>query len=398
MNVPNYSRTHRVCPICGCTRAEFVYHYQDEMILFNKLPQEFDIVSCTACGFVYSDIATSQSIYDEYYSECSVYDNLGVTYGTVTDDHSGDVYAQRAKEISSFASRDASILEIGSANGLLLEELKKLGFENLSALDLSKESLDNLAQRGFRTHLGGIFSSAISDQIHKPLTEQFDCVCLTQVMEHIYDVQGAMRNMSQMLKPGGHLYIEVPDAGRFQDFSDYPICLFNYEHIGYFDEASMRNLASTNGLRIVNIIHKNIHFSTEQDVYPCVVGVFQKPSLARSGCGLTLKKYASEFEANLSSYENIIPPQEEVAIWGMGNFARQLLKEVGGRWNIKYLIDSNPLHQGKIVLGYPINIPEKLAEDKFSGTILITTSLYADEVADQIQNLGLSCHVKKMSP
>ena len=62
------------------------------------------------------------------------------------------------------------------------------------------------------------------------------------------------------------------------------------------------------------------------------------------------------------------------------------------------LIDSNPLHQGKIVLGYPINIPEKLAEDKFSGTILITTSLYADEVADQIQNLGLSCHVKKMSP
>ena len=66
MNVPNYSRTHRVCPICGCTRAEFVYHYQDEMILFNKLPQEFDIVSCTACGFVYSDIATSQSIYDEY--------------------------------------------------------------------------------------------------------------------------------------------------------------------------------------------------------------------------------------------------------------------------------------------------------------------------------------------
>lgn len=368
MNVFSPEKTHRACPICGCLDSNPVYHYQDIMTLFDKLPQEFDIVSCKECGFVFSNIAASQSIYDEYYSRFSVYDNLGVTYGKVTDNHSGDVYTQRAKEIASFVSPGASILEIGSANGFLLEELRKLGFSNLSALDLSEESLNSLAQRGFQTHLGGIFCSDMFDETHKPLAEQFDCVCLTQVMEHIYDIQGAMKNMIKMLKSGGYLYIEVPDAGRFNEFNDCPICFYNFEHIGYFDKVSMCNLANTNGLRIIRIIQKNMHFSTEQDMYPCIAGVFQKPNLERSGCDRELKEYTSRFNEALRSYEGIVQDQEdEIAIWGLGNFARQLLKQADKIWNIKYLIDSNPLHQGKTLLGHSIDAPEKLVEDGFTG-------------------------------
>lgn len=392
-----HNQPHRACPMCGCFHFDVVYHYQEDYLFFDKLPKEFDIVSCKDCGFVYSDIAASQDIYDEYYSRLSVYDNLGVTYGTVTGSASIEVYAQRAKEIASFASKTDSILEIGAANGFLLEELRKLGFQNLSALDLSEKALNGLAERGFNTYSGGIFSNGGSGGVHKPLKEQFDCVCLTQVMEHIYDVQGAMQAMKRMIKPGGYMYIEVPDAGKFNEFRTLPVCFFNYEHIQYFDETSLRNLAAENGLYVRDVIHKTIRFDTAQGIYPCVVGVFQKSNLAMNNYSLDLRAYGLTFRKVLDRYvDSIQNTEDEFALWGMGTFARQLLKRVNGIWNIKYLIDSNPLHEGKRLLGHSIDVPEKLVKENFSGTILITTSLYSDEVVSQIKKMGVACKYIKM--
>lgn len=384
-------QNHRTCPICGSDRFDIIYHYAERMDFFKKFPQEFDIVSCKTCGFVYSDIFSSQAIFDEYYAHCSVYDNMGVTYGKTDDDKYLAVYAQRASEIEQIVSKTDSILEIGSANGFLLEELRKIGFEDLSALDLSETSLKDLERRGFKAYRGGIFASN-----NPMLTEQFDCICLTQVMEHIYDLHGAMQSMKRMLKPGGRLYIEVPDAGSFNDFDQLPFGFFNFEHIGYFDETSLKNLAIENGLEIERIFHKKTKFHTNHDTYPCVAGVFKKRISLKSQCNSVLREYVSSSELKIAEYIDMYSADEEIALWGMGSFARQLLGRVVGKWNIKYLVDSNPIHEGKDLQGYSICTPTKLKDEHFNGTVLITTALYSSEVIDQIKDLGLECSYRKL--
>lgn len=46
-------------------------------------------------------------------------------------------------------------------------------------------------------------------------SDYYDCIILTQVLQHIYDVKTALRNLIQSLKPGGVLLITVPFIMRF---------------------------------------------------------------------------------------------------------------------------------------------------------------------------------------
>ena len=39
---------------------------------------------------------------------------------------------------------------------------------------------------------------------------QYDCIILTQVLQHIFDVKKAIQNLYQALKPGGYMLITVP--------------------------------------------------------------------------------------------------------------------------------------------------------------------------------------------
>lgn len=389
--MPHLQKIHRTCPLCGSYDADVVYHRKESFLYFDKLPQEFNIVACKVCGFIYSDIAASQQIYDEYYSTCSAYENLGVTYGKVLDDHSREVYVQRATEIAQFVSKDDSILEIGSANGFLLEELRKLGLKDLNALDLSLKSLTGLKERGFQTYFGGIFSA-------ETVANQFDCICLTQVMEHIYDIQGAIQNIKRMLKPGGVLYIEVPDVEHYKDFPSQPFSFFHFEHIGYFDEVSLRNLAEGNGMVVKTIIHKSVRFSTNQNTYPCVAGIFEKRYPEKSNSNAAITDYIQLSERQIEQYVNLIENlKQEIVLWGIGTLAKELLKRVNEKWNIRYLVDSNPLYQNTYIGSLKIYTPQKLLENHFSGTILITTVLYSDEVVDQIKEMRLNCNYKKLT-
>lgn len=53
----------------------------------------------------------------------------------------------------------------------------------------------------------------------------YDLVICFEVLEHIEDYDVAVRNLSASLKPGGHLIIHSPAAGRFQE-SDFGIRQF----------------------------------------------------------------------------------------------------------------------------------------------------------------------------
>lgn len=131
-------KLNRKCPICGYKKGMVLYKQKFILPKNYILPDSYDVVACLFCNFVFADVTVNQKIYDKYYAKMAKYDNAI---------NKSDIL--RFKKISNIIrnlvkNKNTSILDIGSGSGGLLIYLKKLGYNNLTALDPSKKLCHNL--------------------------------------------------------------------------------------------------------------------------------------------------------------------------------------------------------------------------------------------------------------
>lgn len=69
--------------------------------------------------------------------------------------------------------------------------------------DLSKGALDVLAKQGAIPHVGLV-------EDHKFPDGKFDLIGLFEVLEHVADDEGLLRELARITRPGGHLALTVP--------------------------------------------------------------------------------------------------------------------------------------------------------------------------------------------
>lgn len=104
----------------------------------------------------------------------------------------------------SFFPRDSKILEVGCASGALLQHLARQGFTNLWGVDISEEAVRRARDRG-------LARVAIADAVALPFESgTFDIVVSSDVLEHIPNDEGAVKEWARVLKPGGTLFLFVP--------------------------------------------------------------------------------------------------------------------------------------------------------------------------------------------
>ncbi len=108
------------------------------------------------------------------------------------------------------------VLEVGCSSGFLLRDLKQaLPDALLIGSDCVREPLDQLARS-----LPGVPLLQF-DLVHCPLpSTSMDVVVLLNVLEHIADDRGALRQVFRILKPGGAAIIEVPAGPDLYDVYD----------------------------------------------------------------------------------------------------------------------------------------------------------------------------------
>lgn len=97
---------------------------------------------------------------------------------------------------------DLHILDAGCGTGLMLHELKPLG--TAEGVDISDEALQFCRKRGLENVRN-------ADLLDLPFpAEQFDVVTALDVLEHLDDDTGALREFRRVLKPGGRAFIFAP--------------------------------------------------------------------------------------------------------------------------------------------------------------------------------------------
>lgn len=97
---------------------------------------------------------------------------------------------------------DLSILDAGCGTGLMLQQMSHLG--HAEGVDIAEQALDFCRKRG---HL----NVRAADVLHLPFDDAtFDVVTALDVLEHLDDDTGALREWRRVLKPGGRVFIFAP--------------------------------------------------------------------------------------------------------------------------------------------------------------------------------------------
>jgi 2-polyprenyl-3-methyl-5-hydroxy-6-metoxy-1,4-benzoquinol methylase len=196
----------RPCPVCESERGDVLHHQRFAVSDEYPLPDEYDVVICAACGMVYADTPATQADYDRFYATNSIYEQpAGAQTGTTPTADIARLEQAGALFGNHIHSKEARILDVGCANGGLLQVLGRLGFHNLVGVDPSPACVENTRSGGCQAYRGEF------DRLPAEIG-CFDAVILTSVLEHVLDVKSAISALVSLCAGNGRIFIEVPDA------------------------------------------------------------------------------------------------------------------------------------------------------------------------------------------
>jgi len=393
---------HRACGACGATGSTVCHEQRFVVPEGYPLPSEYKVLACRRCGFVYADPAANQRDYDRFYSEWSKYDDSATATGSGVSPYDATRLSQTAADIArALPSRAATILDAGCATGGLLTALRDHGFTAVTGLDPSPRCAAACRERGFEAYVGSIGSAPS----HMP---KFDCVVLSHVLEHVYDIPAFFAAARSLLTPGGYLYLETPDATRYADYLYAPFQEFNTEHINHFSPLTLESTGRRFGFKTILVEQKLLQTSADTS-YPAVFGLFQDTGNTSPGDQVSCDR---ELQANISTYiersgaqqrtidQNLraaLANHPRVILWGAGQLAMKLLALSSlARVKVRALVDNNPGLRGKAFGGAPVVGPEDIADTH--DPIVIATLLHDGEISAQIRRLGLDNPVITLLP
>ena len=105
--------------------------------------------------------------------------------------------------------RSGRSLDVGSAYGGMVVAFAEAGFDATGVeIDAHWCDLGNLncSSRGFGNPI------KLQDFLSEPLDKTFDVITCNDVIEHVFEPRRALAKMASMLKPGGVLYLVIPNA------------------------------------------------------------------------------------------------------------------------------------------------------------------------------------------
>ena len=155
----------------------------------------------------------------------------------------------------------------------------------LHGVDILQEPIQKLKQLGY-------FAYTVEEL--KNMSDQYDVVLISDVIEHVNDPVEFLNFYSNYLKPGGKLIVSTPNANRANNFINI---LFNNtysvnpEHTFWFCPRTMAEVISRTSLKIFEFYWAGHYFEPSQ-----VTGIYQKFKLMLIN---RLIKLRSNFSPNM---------------------------------------------------------------------------------------------------
>jgi 2-polyprenyl-3-methyl-5-hydroxy-6-metoxy-1,4-benzoquinol methylase len=104
---------------------------------------------------------------------------------------------------------NGSILDIGCGNGAMLAEIRRLGAWRLCGVENSVSAVSQAQSQG----LDARFADGTADLAALFEPHSFDLIISVEVIEHVFDPRGLLRQALTLLRPKGRLVLTTPYHG-----------------------------------------------------------------------------------------------------------------------------------------------------------------------------------------
>jgi SAM-dependent methyltransferase len=283
------------CPVCTAEAAP-------------KTLAGFAAFECN-CGFIFAAPGTDSSAPDLYDAEWSK-QVVHPTYVFADGEYRGrNSWKQRQLlgRLKGF-QRLNRILDVGCSAAFFLKEAQDLGWQVQGVEVTEWASTFSREKLGVPVFHGMLHEAGLAEN-------SFDVAFSSHVLEHIEQPAALIRQMHQLLRPGGALVIVVPTQFRsplyvlFKEwFGEGPP-----RHVSFFNQRSLTRLLETCGFRDVRCFH-NVELQP----------------LVRKVKGRRQPEAGEAAAAIPSSPEHTIEPQPGTTVRAM----KQVINTIGGAFDI----------------------------------------------------------------
>lgn len=232
------------CLVCGNTQFSTLFSCKD----FVATGESFQLQRCSNCSFLFTNPRPAENEIGKYYQSDK--------YISHTDKKSGLIYQVydlvRDFSIHSKLSlikkyhRSGKLLDLGCGLGYFLNGVKKDKTFDISGVDVSPEAVE---------YVKTTFGIEVKTESELDLFPEnyFNVITQWHVLEHVHLLNERMQQLKRLLKPGGTLFIAVPnsnswDAGAYKEYWDgYDVP----RHLYHFNRKSFNLLMEKHGFEIV---------------------------------------------------------------------------------------------------------------------------------------------------
>jgi 2-polyprenyl-3-methyl-5-hydroxy-6-metoxy-1,4-benzoquinol methylase len=153
-------------------------------------------------------------------------------------------FDRRLRLLAQFQRERGRLLDVGCSIGTLMSVARKMGWE-AEGLEPNPKAANHARQQGFQVHEGFLAVELVQE-----LPGHYQCVVMSDVIEHLTDPLEALRLARKLLAPGGFLLVSTPNLESFwcKKFQLKPV-----EHLFLFNAYNLRLLLEREGLEIYRL-------------------------------------------------------------------------------------------------------------------------------------------------
>ena len=371
----------RKCPVCESNKFIKIISLPLSLPTGINFIDDYNLIRCETCGFFYADIKGDQNDLDKYYFNDSKYETLeiqSVGGGGVSQEDKIRLL-KTFKLIEPYLNKNTNILDIGTANGGLLEVFKDNGYLFLTGIEPAKQCCINTIELVGCTCYNNSF-------INQDFNQKFDFISVTHVLEHVLDVKSFMNKIYDILNPNGIVYIECPDINSYKKYIHGPFQEFNTEHINHFGIDDYENLAKMNKFKVVTKGTYEISITSKLN-YVSVYCFFKKSSVKTSETILkndsfeNITNYIGASDKMLRNFHDwAIKIDQTIFLYGIGQLSYKIICILKNLNKSIVLIDGDSIKNGKEIEGLKIHDLNHIENFNKEGILLICSVISAESI------------------
>lgn len=201
-------------------------------------------MKCPVCNFIYVNPSASDQYRDHFFKD--VYQSWTEVLLTPEQELiDTNKYNYGLEFIETMRPSKGLLVDIGAGSGLFLKVARDHGWD-VSGVEFNSKGVENIKSMGIE-----VFDKPLEDEIYR--SGSVDVVSIWEVLEHINTPNEFLRQISTILKPGGLLFICVPNINALVTsiLHEKARTFGGHTHVNFFSITTLSAMLKNNGFSVL---------------------------------------------------------------------------------------------------------------------------------------------------